>query len=111
MVKYTVYDSFTGLLNGNQVRTLGDNLLIAEVPSKTCELLKDSEEIYVLYDSCDIRKPSAPEMEVIGKVMSLDKKIINGYKTFNSVAIDLKQQGAQLIIFLGRKALGANFIY
>ena len=91
------YDVSKGLLNGNQVNTLSSSSLIEEVQAKTSELLKEATDIYILHDPCDIRKPSAPKMEHIGKVLSLSKEVINGYKTFNSVAIDLTQQGVHLV--------------
>lgn len=91
------YDVNKGLLNGNQVNTLSSSMLIEEVQAKTSELLKEATDIYILHDPCDIRKPSAPKMEHIGKVLSLSKEVINGYKTFNSVAIDLAQQGIHLV--------------
>lgn len=91
------YDVNKGLLNGEQVNTLSSSLLIEEVQAKTSELLKDATDIYVLHDPCDIRKASAPKMEYIGKVLSLSKDVINGYKTFNSVAVDLAKQGVHLV--------------
>jgi len=91
------YDVFKGLLNGNQVNTLSDEILIKEVQTKTCEQLNGSSQVYVLHDPCDIRKPSAPAMEHIGKVMSLSKTVVNGYRTFNSVAIDPDKQGVNFL--------------
>ena len=97
MVSDTEYDSFTGLLNGSQVNTLSSSILIEEVQLKTREELKDSTDIYILHDPCDIRKPSAPKLEGIGKVLSLNKQVVHGYKTFNSVAIDIAKQGVNLL--------------
>lgn len=97
MVTDKIYDSFTGLLKGGQVHTLSEKFLLEEVQSKTCDLLKDGKEVYVLHDPCDIRKPSAPKMEQIGKVLSLDKKVVHGYKTFNSVAVDVEKQDVHLL--------------
>ena len=91
------YDVFKGLLNGNQVNTLSDEILIKEVQTKTCEQLNGSSQVYVLHDPCDIGKPSAPAMEHIGKVMSLSKTVVNGYRTFNSVAIDPDKQGVNFL--------------
>jgi hypothetical protein len=91
------YDVFKGLLNGSQANTLSDAILIKEVQIKTCEALQGANSIYILHDPCDIRKPSAPKMENIGKVMSLGKDPVNGYKTFNSVAIDVNKQGVNLL--------------
>lgn len=91
------YDVQKGLLNGHQVHTLSSGLLIEAVQAQTAELLQDSSRVYILHDPCDIRKPSAPQMEQIGKVLSLSKQVIYGYKTFNSVAIDLTKQGVHLL--------------
>ena len=44
-------------------------------------------EIAIIDDPCDIRKPHSKKMENLGKVKSLDQKIINGYSTFNSIAV------------------------
>lgn len=104
------YDVFKGLINGSQVNTLSDDILIKEVQVKTCEELKGANVIYVLHDPCDIRKPSAPEMENIGKVLSLDHKTINGYKTFNSVAIDVNKQGVNLLSHTVYSTLLDNYV-
>jgi len=51
--------------------------------------LADKNELLVLHDGSDIRKKYARELESIGKVRDLDGHIINGYHSFNSVAVDL----------------------
>jgi Transposase DDE domain len=91
------YDVYKGLVNGQQVNVLSSSTLISAVQKRSAELLQDSNSVYILHDPCDIRKPSAPKMEHIGKVLSLSKQVINGYKTFNSVAVDVTQQGVQLV--------------
>lgn len=95
--KKKIYDVQKGLLNGSQVQTLTSDVLIGAVQAQTMELLKEANTVYVLHDPCDIRKPSAPQMEQIGKVLSLSKQVINGYKTFNSVAIDPTKQAVHLL--------------
>jgi hypothetical protein len=50
--------------------------------------LSKSTRIYIIHDPSDIRKESSASLEYIGKVQSLKKTTINGYKTFNSTAID-----------------------
>jgi hypothetical protein len=92
-----VYDVQKGLVNGRQVNTLDSSLLIEAVRERTAELTKDCRCVYVLHDPCDIRKPSAPQMEHIGKVLSLSKQVVHGYRTFNSVAVDVSQQGISLL--------------
>lgn len=51
--------------------------------------LADKAEFLVLHDGSDIRKPYASDLESIGKVRALNGDIINGYHSFNSVAVDL----------------------
>ena len=51
--------------------------------------LADKDELLVLHDGSDIRKKYASQLESIGKVRDLDGHIINGYNSFNSVAVDL----------------------
>lgn len=51
--------------------------------------LADKDELLVLHDGSDIRKKYATQLESIGKVRDLDGDIINGYNSFNSVAVDL----------------------
>lgn len=51
--------------------------------------LADKDELLVLHDGSDIRKKYASQLESIGKVRDLDGDIINGYNSFNSVAVDL----------------------
>lgn len=91
------YDVHKGLLNGHQVHTLSSTSVLEAVQEQTADLLKESKIIYVLHDPCDIRKPSAPKMEHIGKVLSLSKSVVYGYKTFNSVAVDISQQGVCML--------------
>ena len=91
------YDVYKGLLNGEQVNTLSSQCLIKAVQVKTVESLGTSTDIFVLHDPCDIRKPTAPLMEYIGKVLSLQKVPVYGYRTFNSVAVDIAKQGVNLV--------------
>ena len=51
--------------------------------------LADKDDLLVLHDGSDIRKKYSTELESIGKVRDLDGHIINGYHSFNSVAVDL----------------------
>ena len=61
---------------------INDELLL-----KLSEKLTDSNEIYLLHDPSDIRKPYANELENLGKVRSLQGKVINGFSTHNIVGI------------------------
>jgi hypothetical protein len=82
------YHTFHSLLNGDHVFTLDSETLLAEVRRKAQKTLSKSNRIYVIHDPSDIRKENSQALEYIGKVQSLKKMTINGYKTFNSIAID-----------------------
>ena len=69
-----------------------DNCLKAnDVNNATLEnalkTLATEDDIYIIHDPCDIRKPHSVEPECIGNVRDLDGNIINGYSSFNSIAI------------------------
>ena len=81
------YDVYSGLLSGSQVHTLSSDVLLNCVLNKSLGALSESEEILVLHDPCDLRKPYSRAMESIDKVRSLDHQIIQGYKSINSVAV------------------------
>ena len=51
--------------------------------------LADKNELLILHDGSDIRKQYANHLDSLGKVRALDGRIINGYNSFNSVAVDL----------------------
>jgi len=50
--------------------------------------MSGQKQIILIHDPCDIRKKYSKELENLGKVLDLDKNVINGYYTFNTVAID-----------------------
>lgn len=49
--------------------------------------LEGTHSVVMVHDVCPLRKPYAQQMENIGQVRSLEGNIINGYESFNSVAI------------------------
>jgi hypothetical protein len=52
------------------------------------EKFSGKKRVYVPSDHCDIRKKHSWKMENIGKVRDLEGKIINGFTTLASIAID-----------------------
>jgi hypothetical protein len=85
------YNVFKGLINGNQQNTLNAKTLLAVIQDQAVADLSGSiptESLFVLHDGSDIRKPNAWAMESLGKVMSLKKEVINGYKTMNRVLVE-----------------------
>jgi hypothetical protein len=91
------YEVLKGLLNGTQKNTLSGEVILSCVASKSKSDLGDASSVYVLHDPCDIRKPYASDMEDLGKVLSLEKQVINGYSSFNSVAVVPNNQEVHLL--------------
>jgi Transposase DDE domain len=91
------YDVFKGLLNNEQVYTLHSEQVLSCVQQYTCSQLGSNSVQYVLHDGCDVRKPDSKAMEYVGKVLSLSKQVINGYKTMNSVVVNADNQTLSLL--------------
>ena len=51
--------------------------------------LKDTKEtkVFLPFDGSDIRKPSTKKSEKIDRVRGLDGKIVNGYHSYNTIAV------------------------
>lgn len=78
------------LVSLDEAKNVIDNKQISEaLIANGIMRLADKDELLVLHDGSDIRKPYATDLESIGKVRALNGDIINGYHSFNSVAVDL----------------------
>jgi hypothetical protein len=77
------------LLDGSLKSVLDDEKISAAIREHSVAALGDEARLIVLHDPCDIRKEQAEVMEKLGKVRDLEGNLINGYSTFNSVAVDL----------------------
>lgn len=91
------YDVFKGLISGKQVNTLDSQGLLKSVQDKSISNLGSSLYTYVLHDPCDIRKPSSSDLEHLGKVVDLSKQVVNGYRSMNSVAVDINDRSVHLL--------------
>lgn len=78
------------LVSLDEAKNVIDNEQISEaLIANGIMKLAGKDELLILHDGSDIRKPYATELESIGKVRSLNGDVINGYHSFNSVAVDL----------------------
>ena len=75
------------LSRANKMSTIEPKLINKALINKAVEKFNDEPELYLIHDPSDIRKPYSKKAENIGKVRSLDSKIINGYSTHNIIAI------------------------
>jgi len=101
------YDRSKTLLDNSLKEVLDDKKVIEALKANSIEKFSETKRVYVPSDHCDIRKRHSWKMENIGKVLDLDKKVINGYTTLASVAIDESKHNVTLMevsIFSNREA-------
>ncbi len=76
------------LINGSLKSVLDDKKISQALRENSFLSIGNKDRYILLHDVCDIRKEYSRELEKLGKVRSLDNKIINGYSTFNTVVVD-----------------------
>ena len=59
--------------------------------------LANKDDLLLLHDVSDIRKEHSVMMENLGKVRDLNNNIINGFTSFNSVAVDTQGKSLSLL--------------
>ena len=84
------YDRSKRLLDGSLKSVLDEEKTSGAIREHSVAALGDEARLIILHDPCDIRKKYAEDMENIGRVRDLDGKMINGYSTFNTVAVDVE---------------------
>ena len=104
------YDVFKGLLNGHQVNTLTADYTLEAIRDEAIARLGSTSHVYALHDGSDIRKAHAKDMEYLGKVLSLNKQVISGYKTMNSVAVNISGKDLNLLEHFTYSTHLPNFI-
>lgn len=82
------YNRHKSLLDGSLKSVLNNEKISQALRENSIEAMSGQKQIILIHDPCDIRKKYSKELENIGKVLDLDKNVINGYHTFNTVAID-----------------------
>ena len=91
------FDRNKTLLDNSLKEVLDDNKVSEALRENSIEKFSGKKRVYVPSDHCDIRKKHSWKMENIGKVLDLNKKIINGFSTLASVAIDENKHNVTLL--------------
>jgi len=91
------YNRNLSLLNGTLKTVVDVEKLNISLLANSTDYFKGKTYIIVLHDGSDIRKQHSKELENLDKVRDLSGKLINGYPTFNSVAVDLKGKNIRLL--------------
>ena len=85
------------MLDGSLKEVLDDNKISEALRENSIEKLRGKERVYIISDHSDIRKKYSWKMENIGKVLDLGKKVINGFSTLASIAIDENKHDTTLM--------------
>ena len=81
------YERYKNLLSKSSTVETLQSSLGTTLCCRSIEQLKSVPSVCVVHDCSEIRKPYSEQLELLGKVRSLEGSTINGYRTFNSVAI------------------------
>jgi hypothetical protein len=91
------YNKNLRLLNGSLQTVVDVSKLNVSLLANSTDFLKDKVYLIIVHDGSDIRKPWSKESENLDFVRDLDGKLIHGYPTFNSIAVDLKGKQIRLL--------------
>lgn len=91
------YNRNLSLLNGSLKTVVDVEKLNISLLANSTGYFAGKAYIIVLHDGSDIRKQHSKELENLDIVRDLSGKLINGYPTFNSVAVDLKGKNIRLL--------------
>lgn len=81
------YERFSYLLKKPDEHGINSEAINCLFREDTADALQGQPSVVIVHDSCDIRKPYSQKMEAIDKVRSLEGKVVNGYRSFNSIAL------------------------
>jgi len=71
----------------NKLAHLDENLVNDVLMGEALKKLSSTNEIYLIHDPSDIRKPHSKETEQLGKVLDLNHRVINGFSSYNVIAV------------------------
>lgn len=74
------------ITSGEKQGHLNATVIIETMRDAVIETAKNEKTVTLIHDPSALRKKHSEELENIGKVLDLDKKIINGYDSFNTIA-------------------------
>jgi len=84
------------LINNELKSVLDDKKISKALIKNSVEKLANNKRIYLISDHCEHRKEYSTKLENLGKVRNLKNKIINGYLTLNTIALDEQKQNLTL---------------
>lgn len=86
------FERIRDLFNGRLKSVLDDEKISAARRTEMATELGNSEVVYALHDSCDIRKRYSEKLENLGIVRDLAGELIHGYSSFNTGCVSADGQ-------------------
>jgi len=91
------YNRYHRMLDDSLKNVVDVEKLNVSLLASSSEYFQDKDYAVILHDPSDIRKPHSEKLEDLGTVKSLKGKLVNGYRTFNSIAVDLRGASLRLL--------------
>jgi hypothetical protein len=91
------FDRFKGLLDGSLQSGISPAILQEGLLFHSQKALQYAHSVVLVHDGCDIRKPYSNALDSLDKVRDLSGDVISGYRSFDSIAIDLASKQLHLL--------------
>ena len=91
------FSRYKSLIDGSLKSILDDEKISQALRKNSVEAMSGQKQIILIHDPCDIRKKYSNDLENLGKVLDLEKNVINGYSTFNTIAVDEKHKQVHFV--------------
>jgi len=91
------YNNFHNMLNGSLKTTVSTDKINLTLLAEQTHYFQSKTYFIIVHDPSPIRKPHTQKSEYLCIVKDLDNKLVNGYMTYNCVAVDLKNSPIHLL--------------
>jgi hypothetical protein len=91
------YNNFHHILDGKLKTTLTSEKTNVCLLARQNDYFKSKDMVVVLHDPSTIRKPESRTAENLCLVKDLDNNLVNGYMTYNCVAVELDSSRVKLL--------------
>jgi len=91
------YNNFHNMLSGSLKTTVNTEKINLALLAGQSDYFRSKDFHIIVHDPSSIRKPESQNAEYLCQVKDLDNKIVNGYMTYNCIAVDLKANPIHLL--------------
>lgn len=98
------------MLDGNLVNTIDTKNINSSLLMNSAQYFREKDYFIVAHDPSEIRKPHSQKSDELCLVKDFNGKLINGYKTHNSVVFNAKGKELRLLQSTPYSTNSANYI-